>query len=113
MTGGLQPKPTLPRVSPLLVRETSICAQVEQDSHPFLVTIPRRPLQGRVAAIVIGGSVVKVRTCTRQQTHDIEVSIADGVKQWRVALPVNSVQISPRAAEYLDNCCVWELHRYV
>ena len=63
---------------PLRVRETSICAQVEQDSHPFLVTLPRRPLQGRVAAIVIGGSVVKVRTCTRQQTHDIEVSIPDG-----------------------------------
>ena len=89
-------------MSTLPVRETSICAQVEQDSHPFLVTLPRRPLQGRVAAIVIGGSVVKVRTCTRQQTHDIEVSIA---------LPVNSVQISPRAAENLHDGAIRVLHR--
>ena len=84
---------------------------MEQDSHPFLVTLPRRPLQGRVAAIVIGGNVVKVRTCTRQQTHDIEVSIPDGVKQWRVALPVNSVQISPRAAENLHDGAIRVLQR--
>ena len=39
--------------------------------------------------------------------------MADGVKQRRVPLLVNSVDLSPRAAESLHDGAVWVLHRYV
>ena len=106
---------TMRRTKPVLLDNTSCRQWLVVDrrgvSEDWLVTLDYDLAGAEVVGRGSFGSVVKVRTCTRQRTHDIEVSIPDGVKQWRVALPVNSVQISPRAAENLHDGAICVLHR--